>query len=495
MKPTLVAAVFAVALKAIASQSDAEEDSQRQVSPEQPCPTRIKTAITPSEPEEGVAWHAKWVHNLLQTCPNIDELSLGFDYQGRKHRCPSDRWSFSFDMRGADRFLSAPKVLYLENYDFGLREWDTIRPPSLRPTPRYSPFEPLMSWVTEGRALDWIRGLTLSQTTKAKTNLDLWLEAMDFSQIHTLTLRGGSNNANDDTFYRSLPAALPRLRSLTVDGTWRHRNCVEQYDGHWRVDEDPGLPPAHKFLLALPPASLENLTWTNGESTDSIIFDKVLQHHGPSLKHLDWHNDEFDIEKRPALSAEQLRNLAVCAPNLQSLTVDLDRNGTWPVDALQALAGMPKLTDLTVYFRLSSDCGWGLLVFIVDPVELPCTENLNRFIHPLLNVTSATDVFQMLKEAKTGQEFGKVVLKAGDWRRPTSSGLRRSGKWLATEQALLECSDLREHGRRKGKKDNICVGRGTNTNTDSHTQVDWSWDQRDQEYFEHGPICGGASFF
>ncbi|KAM0330216.1 hypothetical protein ACHAQA_004390 [Verticillium albo-atrum] len=494
MKPITVASILAVALKALASQSDVEKAVPLEVDPANPCPTKIDVDIIPFASRRDNAWSARTVHNALQMCPSIDELSFRYGYMGCGHEAYPERWRLPLDMGGNDRYPSSPKVLDLEGYDFDRREWDVVQPPPVWASPGYyegiewspaeyrttpSLFDGLYHagsviqswayWVNEGQAWKWIRALGLSDGDKAKTNLDLWLDAMDFSNVQTLTLRSGSKNETDDTFYRRLPASLPSLRSLSIDGTWRARCCDHLYMKY------AGPPPAREFILALPPASLDNLTWTNGGSTDSAVFDKVLEHHGPSLKHLEWHSEELAFWNRSTLTADQLLDLAGWAPNLQSLTVDLDRNGIWPVEELHALAGMPKLTDLTVYFKMSSDCGW--MMDVGDPEDDHCAKGLNRFSRPLLNSTTATEMYDLIQGIRDGGDMPKIVFKSGDWSPPQVSGWSYSRKWFAGKQAIIECSNLKDDGTPKGRDDKICTGFDTDPSMDGlRKEVDWTWD-------------------
>jgi len=76
---------------------------------------------------------------------------------------------------------------------------------------------------------------SLISPLKDKAIFELWLDAMDFSSIHTLHL----NSTIALSFSRDglLPTKLPKLHTLVVEGFQ-----------------------ARDFILALPPNSLEHLT-------------------------------------------------------------------------------------------------------------------------------------------------------------------------------------------------------------------------------------------
>ncbi|KAG7286847.1 hypothetical protein NEMBOFW57_009165 [Staphylotrichum longicolle] len=81
----------------------------------------------------------------------------------------------------------------------------------------------------------------LPKDQRDKTNLDLWLDAMDFSRIHTLQLNHTRGRyALTAQVAQKLPARLTSLTSLAV-----HNAIAEQ------------------FILALPNNSLSHLSWWN----------------------------------------------------------------------------------------------------------------------------------------------------------------------------------------------------------------------------------------
>ncbi|KAK6845125.1 hypothetical protein PG995_015235 [Apiospora arundinis] len=211
----------------------------------------------------------------------------------------------------------------------------------------------------------------LSPEQKSRVNLDLWLQAMDFSQIRQLYIH---DFRGPPELLTRLAPSLPSLQFLGVEGK--------------------GLGP---LVDALPNRSLQHLFYIDpGPAHD---LDQILATQGDSLKTLQWYTTEHWIPMlRPVLSPLQLRELRTSAPNLQSLAIDLNRdNTTWPWDHLEALRdGMPAgLERLTIYFDEMSECRrqhhsvWEMYG------DEPCPPN-EREPHPTLTTETAHEVAAFL---------------------------------------------------------------------------------------------------
>ncbi|KPM41855.1 hypothetical protein AK830_g4742 [Neonectria ditissima] len=430
-------------------------DGDDRWTPHSPCPTEIK-AIVPIGAPFGT--HDE-VHAAMKTCPNITELDL--------HAAPfgcvefPNRYNLPFNLEGSDRYLSSPQVLKLDGYDFDEREWKTLdreldslkrlRPRFFSLDSRWSSDEYTwvswfgnvlrfvdygLTWVYSGNAFKWYRASQLPPKMQNKTNLDLWLEAMDFSHIHTLAIKSGGLN-NDSVVHR-LPARLSSLRSLTIQGPWIDN-----------ASPLPKIPPAGDFILAFPPSSLTNLTWLDSGSCGEEVFDIVLQHHGETLQQLEWRNAEVMHYPRPAISIDQIQQLGTLAPRLQDLTIDLNREeDSWPLTKLDALgSNLPNLTNLTIYFELVSECGRKQRD---DHGGGRCTES-EYLAQPLLNPHSATEIFKRLRAAKVGEELTAVHFRSGDW---TQSWGDEPPIWdhyrMDDMVVRVDCSVINEEGTRKG---------------------------------------------
>ena len=306
------------------------------------------------------------VHAAMLTCPNITILALYGLYDDQRF-LSYNSVELPLTGLGWERYASAPEILILHDYNSDLKARYEITEWNLR---WVAPWYP--RWVAEfydthvlpyqeqaqarPTALKEESGSSSNQgdpdietrTVKGypkftsrypKTpNFERLLNAMDFSHIHTLELRGQSTLT--ENFARSLPAHLHNLQTLQVE-----------------------LPVAESLILGLPKNSLKHLTWWEGwqhtSNHTSNPFDSILHHRGASLETLHFHNREQVGKERLAPSPIQLQHLTELAPGLTNLTLDLLRtkDGAIPWDDLRTLASnLPNLTDLTIYLDLASTC-------------------------------------------------------------------------------------------------------------------------------------------
>jgi hypothetical protein len=112
------------------------------------------------------------IHAALLECSNITALDVRVTGLGYSER--PDRWSFPFNRFGGDVYPRLGNVR-LEGYEFGRgRQRDAVG---------------LDKWSRSGWA--WIRGGSsyfslFSRDQWMKSNLELWLDAMDWSAVSEL---------------------------------------------------------------------------------------------------------------------------------------------------------------------------------------------------------------------------------------------------------------------------------------------------------------------
>ncbi|KAK1706332.1 hypothetical protein BDP67DRAFT_582500 [Colletotrichum lupini] len=342
------------------------------------------------------------VHDALIHCPNIISLNLRIGEIG----CVGepDRWSLPLDPAGTSRYLPVLDTLSLEKYHFYDTDGDYLHP--LRG------WTYLSAWIWSGDAFGWLKWRLLPDDQKSVSNTELWLDAMDFSKIRNLSIL--DYDGPPETLVESeLPLSLPSLRTLRLE-----RNTT--------VD----------FGLSLPPHSLHSLSWLDAGQDQSII--PILERHGRSLTHLEWRTPESLESKRPALPSKVMRDLRNLAPNLQSLTIDLNRNGTWPWEDLRALSlGLPAgLTNLTLYLEIASECRRQQGPY--DPVrcEDACGP-VEQLASPLLTATSALQVARFIRHyAKS--PLASINFFAGDWTRPWDGPINVP-TWLDGRRSWVAC--------------------------------------------------------
>jgi hypothetical protein len=102
---------------------------------------------------------------------------------------------------------------------------------------------------------------------------------------------------------------------------------------------------------ALSDNTLADLTWVGRHKADDLK--DILEHQGASFQRLECRCDE--------LSCPSMRNsfnmliLPQLAPNLVHVSVNIPRNGTWPLEDFTALTELPELRSLEVYSQLRSE--------------------------------------------------------------------------------------------------------------------------------------------
>ncbi|KAK3305025.1 uncharacterized protein B0T15DRAFT_187231 [Chaetomium strumarium] len=444
------------------------------------CPTEIRRNLPTGNPSFSSMTE---IHAAMLTCPDIATLQVRTVGSG----CSEwpDRFNFPFDLRGGERYASAPLVLSLDGYDFDESEWRTLC------GPLFDDWDlTYLSWMSWRRLWQCARlYYEVPEVQRLRTNLDLWVDAMDFSRIHTLQLnytRGRSSLT--EQVVQKLPSRLTSLTTLAV-----HHSM------------------AQGFILSLPKGSLTHLSWQNptrdyrscGDSHGSpfITLEPVLQHQGWPLQSLEYHSEEWDTHAPPTLSVLELGQLTKLAPGLRTLTINLPRQLSasggetwdWPWESLRLLAeGLPQLTDLTIYFELASEChrqsakknnSW--VEYDGGDGSRPLEDEdgcvgLDHYAQPLLNKTNAVPLARFLAHHKSGQRLRSVMFRAGDWGPDYDGPLRFGAPWLEGRRAWVMCrwGDPAIAGSEDGagSGDVVCEG---------GTGGLYSWEE-DAEWMEYG---------
>ncbi|KAF4462564.1 hypothetical protein FALBO_10618 [Fusarium albosuccineum] len=408
--------------------------------PAEPCPREIITSI----PGPSVFSRMDVIHEAMKTCSSITTLSIRPTFSG----CYAgpDRWNLPFDLTGSEIYLSSPEVLELERYDFSDREWDTIRPPQLEWAPQWPPslgwsslswwcsdimsypyelMQRWCSWASSSRASQWRNLRSLPPKQRQKTNLELWMDAMDFTGVKTLAIKNPRVHSREDPLFTKLPRVLHNVRNLTIWGSW---GCT---DGGCFDQDGVPIPSALTFILALSHNSLTHLTWLDGGTCDADILKRVLERHSSTLETLEWRHSEINWHRRPVFTAAGFRSMGALLPNLRTLIIDLNRNEDMPYAELTAIAeSFPNLTRLTTYWELSDDTK-----DLTVPLG-PDDESWEDFYkYPKITEAEFLSLFNYIQSAKVGKKFESVQFRAGDWTRSYHSGVRSMKSWL--EQRYL----------------------------------------------------------
>ncbi|KAK8120191.1 hypothetical protein PG999_004311 [Apiospora kogelbergensis] len=401
------------------------------------------------------------VHERLGTCPEIRNLDLSID----DRTCSPYDGAYILPLSPfkSTKYAAALESLKLRGYDFADREANWVRPPSWRIWRNL--YERIHNF-----SLDWYHGeidiedvwdfkiiwemgwkgslgwawyaarCSLPGAQCHLTSLELWTRAMDFSKLQHLTLahcHGGT-----DLLVEHLIPKLTSLRGLAL--------LDNMFTG---------------LFLALGQNTLERISFV----THDLLYDipdKVtsfaetrpwILHHSESLRSLEWRvRETLGISPRPMIPLADLRDMHTLAPNLQELSIDLDPNGTWPWEMLDAIVeGAPaSLKNLTMYLQLASDCKHHQGEFGHSSVtngEVPprCCTGIDEYRQPALTVRSATAMFEHLM-MKTG-EVGKpgltaVTFRSGYWG-PRSEGMLGGSGWLESQRnGNIMCTPMLQGG-------------------------------------------------
>ncbi|KAF4992840.1 hypothetical protein FGRMN_6892 [Fusarium graminum] len=413
------------------------------------CPTTINV----SGPGYAESRTMKTAHNTLKSCSSVTELRIHMGAAG----CLPTRtiYNLPFALDGSDKYLSSPQVLELQGYALDFSEWNLITP--MRPHwsdedgswPTPSGPGPLMRWASDryyrglmlldwaksqfdfrlsrwfmdGKADAWYKWRHVSKDQRSKDNLELWLDAMDFSEIHTLAIRE-SRNINSKpkgwALFYQLPSRLLRLKSLSIGGQWGYEQVVNdrRSDHEWML---PGMvdskrPKALDFILAFPASSFTTFAWTDSGTCDDDILEDVLQRYGASLEHLEWTSAELNYDPRPIFTLGQLQKIGEYAPHLRELTIDLDReDNNWSYEKLKTLAqNLPHLASLAVYLNLEGKQRHNDSSIPVNPG----VDSIINPAYPILTEDAAEKMFNVFRHAQDTRALNTLIFKEGDWRIP-----------------------------------------------------------------------------
>ncbi|KAF8336865.1 uncharacterized protein EI90DRAFT_3119189 [Cantharellus anzutake] len=157
----------------------------------------------------------------------------------------------------------------------------------------------------------------------------------------------------EDIYFRRFPSIL-RSR---VDTMHNLRSIGLSGGSGWVTNEErsQAAVPINEFLSRVPSA-LEEL---NLEELTGVIPVSTITRFGPSLKRLRFHNrGSFgNVETRHVFSAQQLDEIRVACPNLEELQIDINPDGEWPYNVLDAVAKFPRLNKLTLSVGLGLHAG------------------------------------------------------------------------------------------------------------------------------------------
>ena len=363
------------------------------------------------------------IYNTLTSC-SMDEhrairtLQLKLVQSGCNVN-PNEKWSFDF--RKGDTFPPLHE-LHLDSYQFDEAQSQQVYGVS-------NQWYYFRRWFADSTGLEALRPpLRVSRWTDHGANLEKWKAAMDWTQLRSLGLEAVS-----DVFMPLLKGRLPALQSLRLGWLWSS-NCQAR-----NVTD---------FVTQLEPLASLSLS----AHTAQINITQILDRHGSTLDALqirDWEGSNFP---RPTLSLQEIEQISRKCLSLSKLGLDINRNGSWPYELLDALAANQNLTSLEIFFELGMelnqdklDAGYGWH----EVNEAP------EYRQPLVTEDSSLEIFNRLRSLKQGVELQNLTLYLGDFGRDYGHMLRLNG-WGEDLAEAFECSVLDSEGKRKEEGEAWC---------------------------------------
>jgi hypothetical protein len=305
------------------------------------------------------------VFDILTSCPNLRELDLSINDYGCEF---SDQAPYSFNFQRINMTLRPVplpplEVLKLDGYIFDTRpdgeEWDILHGWEETRVYRW-PWNKLpisvTNWIGYGRIHSW--GGAWSSWAKfppddeklEDNNLDTWLQAMDWSHLHTLSI----SRPTPETLRKLSGDTLPSLKNATFDAGY----------------EDAVIPIFELLSNTSSPLksiTIESITYLKCPSNPSRILDVIAKHHCPTLHTLKLTHEsskeprdglatsydakEWQHPTSSFISSTLLSQLRDSCPDLQNLEIDIESRDEWDYELLDALASFTELKNLTLRFE------------------------------------------------------------------------------------------------------------------------------------------------
>jgi hypothetical protein len=150
---------------------------------------------------------------------------------------------------------------------------------------------------------------------------DYWAEVFDWSRLKHLTIR------NVD-FALKIAPKLASIEHVVFDRPWGTERVIDVYESV--------------------PNALQSITIPR---FNTLGLNGIIRH-GSQLRVLKIHQKETRTWADETIDASSLLTIQRECPLIEELALDISRNGDWPYDVLEVLAGFPKLRILTIWFEM-----------------------------------------------------------------------------------------------------------------------------------------------
>ncbi|KAI1142638.1 hypothetical protein F5Y05DRAFT_365564 [Hypoxylon sp. FL0543] len=324
----------------------------------------ISVGITYHSAEECRRW-TQPLKKVLLSCPNLRKLRLDFGMPRSEcilYKSPSEYCGFGFS---SEERLPALEDLDLREYPFGITA-------ASEKSPRH-PY-----------CMPYSQGYPLKMNER-----DFWARNFDWSRLTRLT-------THDTQF------ALTVMSYLT---------SLKEFSSSWNNE-------AAKTFYEQVPSSLESLTVPN---MACIGLENLLRHKS-TLKKLTIHQEESyePTWLQMAIDAKTLIAIRDNCPYIEELSLDISRDGEWPYEMLDILAGFRSLRFLKIWF------------------ELGVADSSNP-VQPYVHFSAVRNLFKYIHEHKTGNRLAKLEIASG-CPPAVALGLPAGGAfWLSLNSTTFVC--------------------------------------------------------
>jgi hypothetical protein len=340
-------------------------------------------------------WYGYWdnsypmvfILNALFRNHNIRELQIGMFWNSCE--IYHDLWSFDFASYPNARFPPL-EVLELNGYHLdagadGDGDWYFVTPDRIKLNSDNNTNSHSISRRVE---------------KDERTNLDAWMQVMDWSQLHTLDL----SRPSDASLARLQGDALPSLKNLTLD--MRRSNI-------YRREKIPDF--VTHTAQSLESLSLKDVSPLDG---NEILRSFILE---PSrLQELKSFSFGAGGENICALSEAHIRQFLKTAPRIERVDLNIPRQANISMfsEPFRSLLSSPTLQHVTLRFpspdnpygqwplRQELDTQYQWWAIDNEQIEKP---------DPLINRESVRHLFKEMRREKEGADLETVEFVIGNW--------------------------------------------------------------------------------
>lgn len=396
------------------------------------------------------------VFRILAGCPNIKGLDLSIRRSGCKM---SGGQPYTFDfMSNPDVKFSPLEVLTISGYRFDAasndgRAWDYSRYDRWKENERRRkiwPFGLLPNLLMEGINEIWdsydsmiIRAQDKRREEERRkiepdgvTNLDRWLQAMNWSHLHTLNI----DEPTAETL-KKLSGNLPNLTHLTFHYPHSHHDAIDF------------IANATRPLQSL---SIQDMSVCSLQ----LVVDAITEHHSEALVNLSIHQ----LNAYRTFNVTEVSVLVSSCKKLRKLEIDLPRPPTEPNSTIDRATNMGELThhQPEIYNILASSPELGELILNYPTPDLGDMEDDWKFRYeneeededdipdPFINQRSVGKLFSYLNSKKEGKRLTCLKILVGNWKDRYSGGgnIRRPRRRVAKYVCRIDENGLEVcHGK------------------------------------------------